>query len=79
MASKNSTPAPPEAPLTGVRTIFDVIRHLIHYGAPATDAIRAELVAAVDHADPDHDQAGDGPSGAQEPAEGTNKTGEDPA
>ena len=41
------------APATGVVSLHDVIRHLVHYGPARNDAERAELAAAVDRADPD--------------------------
>ena len=43
------------APLTGVRTFHDVIRHLVTHGPARNPAEQAELVAVVDDADPDTD------------------------
>ena len=44
----------PDAPLTGVRSIADVLRHLLTHGPARNDAERAELLAAVNAADPDY-------------------------
>jgi len=41
------------SPLTGVRTLHDVIRHLVTHGPGADKAHRAELLAVIDKADPD--------------------------
>jgi hypothetical protein len=39
--------------LTGARTVFDVLRHLVAHGAARNDAERAELTGVLDEADPD--------------------------
>lgn len=46
--------AAPDAPLTGVKSLFDVVRHLIAHGPARNEAERAELAAAVNTADPDY-------------------------
>jgi hypothetical protein len=47
-------PAPEKAPLTGVRSVYDVIRHLLAHGPARNEAERAELEAAVNATDPDY-------------------------
>jgi hypothetical protein len=42
------------APLTGVRSLYDVVRHLLAHGPARNDAERDELVGAVNAADPDY-------------------------
>lgn len=50
-----------KAPLTGVMSLHDVIRHLLHYGPARNDAERAELLAAVNDDDPDAPEPEDAP------------------
>jgi hypothetical protein len=42
------------APLTGVRSVYDVVRHLAVHGPGRSDAERAELAGAVNASDPDY-------------------------
>lgn len=59
-----------KAPVTGVISLHDVIRHLVHYGPARNDAERAELAAAVDLADPEaEDPPEPGLSDAEKAAE----------
>lgn len=44
---------PDKAPLTGVRSLYDVVRHLLAHGPARNEAERDELVGAVNAADPD--------------------------
>jgi hypothetical protein len=40
------------APLTGVRSVYDVLRHLLAHGPARNDAEREELLGAVNAGDP---------------------------
>jgi hypothetical protein len=56
-------------PLTGVVSVYDVIRHLITHGPARNDAERAELAAAVDATDPDYTEPEHVPTEAEKAAE----------
>jgi hypothetical protein len=43
-----------KAPLTGVVSLHDVVRHVAQYGPARNDAERDELVGAVNEDDPDY-------------------------
>jgi hypothetical protein len=49
-----AVPPEPSAPLTGVRSVYDVLRHLLAHGPARNEAERAELEAAVNATDPDY-------------------------
>jgi hypothetical protein len=48
--------APEKAPLTGVRSMFDVLRHLLAHGPARNQAELDELTGAVNEADPDYEE-----------------------
>lgn len=50
-----------KAPLTGVTSLHDVIRHLLHYGPARNEAEAKELQGAVDRDDPDAPEPEDAP------------------
>lgn len=55
--------------LTGVVSVYDVIRHLITHGPARNDAERAELAAVVDATDPDFTEPEHVPTEAEKAAE----------
>lgn len=58
-----------KAPLTGVDTIGELLRHLIHHGPARNEAEREELTAVVDRDDPDRQPEPEPePAGAAEEA-----------
>lgn len=63
-----------KAPVTGVLSLHDVLRHLIHHGPARSDAERAELLAVVDTdekpaAEPQPEPPEDEPAAGLTPAE----------
>lgn len=50
-----------KAPLTGVTSLHDVIRHLLRYGPARNEAEAKELQGAVDRDDPDAPEPEDAP------------------
>ena len=48
------TKEPEKAPLTRVRSVYDVVRHVAVHGPARNDAERAELLRAVNDSDPDY-------------------------
>jgi len=53
---KAGSEAGPEAEnvMTGVKSLYDVVRHLLTHGPARNDAERAELLGVVNASDPDY-------------------------
>lgn len=67
-AETKPAPARKPGPLTGVLTVYDVIRHLLTHGPARNEAELAELTGAVNATDPEYSEPEHVPTDAEKAA-----------